>query len=285
MTNATRSSTSSARSRDGSRPPARASSRSSACSRTSFRARSISPASSAPAGIDGRRRRLPCGGLHAMLPELPPRTARGAGSRHHPVRRRRRRAHRRAPARRRRRARRSPSTTISTTCPTMAAAALPILPRAVVTRVAGHYTSFDAGRGCPFQCSFCTIINVQGRKSRYRTRRRRRGDRARQRRPGRHALLRHRRQFRPQPQLGADPRPADRAARDAWVPASGFCSRSTRSATASRTSSRRRRAPAATRCSSGSRTSTRIAAWARRSARTRSGNIATCCRPGNGPTS
>jgi hypothetical protein len=24
--------------------------------------------------------------------------------------------------------------------------------------------SFDAGRRCPFQCSFCTIINVQGRK-------------------------------------------------------------------------------------------------------------------------
>jgi hypothetical protein len=30
-------------------------------------------------------------------------------------------------------------------------------------------TSFDAGRGCPFQCSFCTIINVQGHKSRYRS--------------------------------------------------------------------------------------------------------------------
>ena len=53
--------------------------------------------------------------------------------------------------------------------PDMAAAAIPVLPRHVVTRVAGHYTSFDAGRGCPFQCSFCTIINVQGRKSRYRT--------------------------------------------------------------------------------------------------------------------
>ncbi len=53
--------------------------------------------------------------------------------------------------------------------PDMAAAAIPVLPREVVTRVAGHYTSFDAGRGCPFQCSFCTIINVQGRKSRYRT--------------------------------------------------------------------------------------------------------------------
>src|ERR1700733_741437 len=53
--------------------------------------------------------------------------------------------------------------------PDMAAAAIPVLPRPVVTKVAGHYTSFDAGRGCPFQCSFCTIINVQGRKSRYRS--------------------------------------------------------------------------------------------------------------------
>ena len=53
--------------------------------------------------------------------------------------------------------------------PNMDTAALPILPRPVVSRVAGHYASFDAGRGCPFQCSFCTIINVQGRKSRYRS--------------------------------------------------------------------------------------------------------------------
>ena len=53
--------------------------------------------------------------------------------------------------------------------PDMASAVFPILPREVVERVAGHYTSFDAGRGCPFQCSFCTIINVQGRKSRRRT--------------------------------------------------------------------------------------------------------------------
>ena len=33
----------------------------------------------------------------------------------------------------------------------------------------GLSTSFDAGRGCPYQCSFCTIINVQGRKSRFRS--------------------------------------------------------------------------------------------------------------------
>ena len=45
----------------------------------------------------------------------------------------------------------------------------PILPRKHVERTTGHYTSIDLGRGCPYQCSFCTIINVQGRKSRFRT--------------------------------------------------------------------------------------------------------------------
>jgi len=46
---------------------------------------------------------------------------------------------------------------------------VPMLPRENVRRTMGWYTSFDAGRGCPFQCSFCTIINVQGRKSRFRS--------------------------------------------------------------------------------------------------------------------
>ena len=45
----------------------------------------------------------------------------------------------------------------------------PFLPKQYVTRTLGLSTSFDAGRGCPYQCSFCTIINVQGRKSRYRS--------------------------------------------------------------------------------------------------------------------
>ncbi|WPL18720.1 magnesium-protoporphyrin IX monomethyl ester anaerobic oxidative cyclase [Thiorhodovibrio winogradskyi] len=44
----------------------------------------------------------------------------------------------------------------------------PFLSREQVKHTAGRQTSFDAGRGCPFLCSFCTIINVQGRKSRYR---------------------------------------------------------------------------------------------------------------------
>ncbi len=47
--------------------------------------------------------------------------------------------------------------------------AAPILPEEVVSRYVGGLTTFDAGRGCPFTCSFCTIINVQGQKSRFRT--------------------------------------------------------------------------------------------------------------------
>ena len=45
----------------------------------------------------------------------------------------------------------------------------PFLPYKYVKRTAGTNSSFDSGRGCPYQCSFCTIINVQGRKSRSRT--------------------------------------------------------------------------------------------------------------------
>ena len=45
----------------------------------------------------------------------------------------------------------------------------PILPARHLRRTIQSLASFDAGRGCPYQCSFCTIINVQGRKSRGRT--------------------------------------------------------------------------------------------------------------------
>jgi hypothetical protein len=53
--------------------------------------------------------------------------------------------------------------------PSLEGAPTPMLPAATIRGTIGKYTSFDAGRGCPFQCSFCTIINVQGRKSRRRT--------------------------------------------------------------------------------------------------------------------
>jgi hypothetical protein len=54
-----------------------------------------------------------------------------------------------------------------TDLPDLRGQVLPMLPREVVQ---GYMLEapFDAGRGCPFHCSFCTIINVQGRKSRYR---------------------------------------------------------------------------------------------------------------------
>src|SRR5580692_3657075 len=53
--------------------------------------------------------------------------------------------------------------------PALEGTTLPMLPVSRVERTGGSLTSFDAGRGCPFQCSFCTIINVQGRKSRHRS--------------------------------------------------------------------------------------------------------------------
>src|SRR5271166_6660943 len=53
--------------------------------------------------------------------------------------------------------------------PALEDAVTPFLPGNSVCKTIGNVTTFDAGRGCPFQCSFCTIINVQGRKSRHRS--------------------------------------------------------------------------------------------------------------------
>jgi len=53
--------------------------------------------------------------------------------------------------------------------PNLEGAPIPLMPAQRAQRTAGDVTSFDAGRGCPYQCSFCTIINVQGRKSRRRS--------------------------------------------------------------------------------------------------------------------
>jgi len=53
--------------------------------------------------------------------------------------------------------------------PDLTGAPTPYLPVEEVRKYFGTVGTFDAGRGCPFTCSFCTIINVQGRKSRFRT--------------------------------------------------------------------------------------------------------------------
>ena len=56
-----------------------------------------------------------------------------------------------------------------TDLPGMEGVPIPFLSKARIKRTKSFRSSFDSGRGCPFECSFCTIINVQGRKSRYRT--------------------------------------------------------------------------------------------------------------------
>lgn len=53
--------------------------------------------------------------------------------------------------------------------PGLGEAPSPFLPAHIIRNTLRRLSSFDAGRGCPFQCSFCTIINVQGRKSRWRS--------------------------------------------------------------------------------------------------------------------
>ncbi len=53
--------------------------------------------------------------------------------------------------------------------PSLQGTPTPFLPASIVQKTFRRLASFDAGRGCPFQCSFCTIINVQGRTSRWRS--------------------------------------------------------------------------------------------------------------------
>jgi radical SAM superfamily enzyme YgiQ (UPF0313 family) len=53
--------------------------------------------------------------------------------------------------------------------PSIRSKPVPMLPRRYLRRTARAQTSFDAGRGCPYECSFCTIINVQGRTTRQRS--------------------------------------------------------------------------------------------------------------------
>ena len=51
--------------------------------------------------------------------------------------------------------------------PGLEGTAVPFLPPERLERYSPPIGSFDAGRGGPFQCSFCTIIKVQGRKARH----------------------------------------------------------------------------------------------------------------------
>ena len=66
-------------------------------------------------------------------------------------------------------ARSSRSTITWTTCRRSPASRRRSCRASTCARTVGSLSSIDLGRGCPYQCSFCTIINVQGRKSRIRS--------------------------------------------------------------------------------------------------------------------
>ncbi|MBI2885133.1 MAG: radical SAM protein [Candidatus Omnitrophica bacterium] len=53
--------------------------------------------------------------------------------------------------------------------PALQAAPMPrVVPGYLRRFVAPNFGTLDCGRGCPFNCSFCTVINVQGRAMRFR---------------------------------------------------------------------------------------------------------------------
>lgn len=53
--------------------------------------------------------------------------------------------------------------------PEINTAPVPRIPKNLLNRYAvRHFATLDCGRGCPYQCSFCTVINVQGRRMRFR---------------------------------------------------------------------------------------------------------------------
>ena len=49
--------------------------------------------------------------------------------------------------------------------PTLESGPSPFMPQEVARRLIDHYASFDAGRGCPFQCSFCAKAILHDHKS------------------------------------------------------------------------------------------------------------------------
>ncbi len=53
--------------------------------------------------------------------------------------------------------------------PELTSSGVPKIPVNLLNRYAvTRFSTLDCGRGCPFNCSFCTVINVQGRKMRCR---------------------------------------------------------------------------------------------------------------------
>ena len=174
----------------------------------------------------------------------------------------------------------SRSTTTWTICPACRQQVTPFLPIEIVRRYSETLGRVRRRARLPVPVQLLHDHQRAGAQVALARRRRCRAAGARQPRAGRLPLLHHRRQFRAQPQLGGDLRPADRDAREGRARRCNSSSRSTRCATASRTLSRRRRAPAAAGSLSGWRTSTPTICWRPRKSRTGCTNTASCSSPG-----
>ena len=150
--------------------------------------------------------------LHLHAADLAGRFAGSARSRHPSVRRRSRRPHGRRIARRRRRQRQAD---LQLSGRHAGNGGRRLSDSAARGRHAGRRTLFKFRRRPRLSVPVQLLHHHQraGPQIALPHARRRRGHRARQRGAGHHAVLHHRRQFRPQPQLGADPRPPDRIAR------------------------------------------------------------------------
>ncbi len=53
--------------------------------------------------------------------------------------------------------------------PDLAGQPTPYLPEKLIKKTLSSDITLDTSRGCPFSCSFCTVINVQGKKVRFRS--------------------------------------------------------------------------------------------------------------------
>ena len=160
------------------------------------------------------------GGFHvsgclAMLPEMPPEIARGAGARHLVLRRRGRgRPARRGPARRLD-GTLKPLYNYMDDLPALEGEPAPILPQQARAAHLGLAVEHRSRPRLPLPVLVLHHHQRAGPQEPVPHARRSREDRARELRAGHQAVLHHRRQFRPQPRLGAAVRPHDPAARAA----------------------------------------------------------------------
>ena len=156
----------------------------------------------------------------------------------------------------------------------------PILPRQHVRRTSGTSPASIPAAAARISARSARSSTCRAASARFRSPDDVERHHPREPRAGRQALLHHRRQLRPQQGLGAAPRPADQAARGEGLNVQASSSRSIRSATRSRTSSRRRARAGVRRVFIGLENINPENLIGGKKRQNRSPSIARCCRSG-----